>query len=149
MYDDNVLKNLWLIIPLVTWFVVQSLKVILELIINKKLNIRRIVGSGGMPSSHSALVCSLSTAIGMTEGFASPLFAISVCMAAVVMYDASGVRRAAGKQARIINQIIESQGKNINVQEKLIELLGHTPLEVYVGALVGILMAVLLVPLWN
>ena len=147
--NNNIFENLWLWIPLATWFVVQSLKVIFELIKNKKLNIRRIIGSGGMPSSHSALVCSLATAIGLTEGIASPLFAMCIAFALVVMYDASGVRRAAGKQARILNQLIESQGKNINVQEKLIELLGHTPLEVYVGAVIGTAMAFLMVPLWK
>lgn len=146
---NNVWNNLWIWIPVITWFVVQCMKVIFELITNKKLNIRRMVGSGGMPSSHSALVCSLATSIGLTEGLASPLFAISFSLAAIVMYDASGVRRAAGKQAKILNQIIESEGKNINVQEKLIELLGHTPLEVYVGAVIGIIMAILLVPLWK
>lgn len=102
-----------------------------------------------MPSSHSALVCSLATSVGITEGVNSPMFAITVALAAIVMYDASGVRRAAGKQAKILNQIIESEGKNINVQEKLIELLGHTPLEVYVGAAIGILMAIFMVPLWK
>lgn len=146
---NNIWNNLWIWIPILTWFLVQCLKVIFELIKNKKLNIRRMVGSGGMPSSHSALVCSLATSIGLTEGLASPMFAISFALAAIVMYDASGVRRAAGKQAKILNQIIESEGKNINVQEKLIELLGHTPLEVYVGAAIGIAMAIILVPLWK
>ncbi len=145
----NLLDNLWLCIPLITWFVVQCLKVLFELLRYKKLNIKRMWGSGGMPSSHSALVCSLSASIGLTEGIDSPAFAISVALAAIVMYDAAGVRRAAGKQARILNQIIESEGKNINVQEKLIELLGHTPIEVYVGALIGIAMAFALVPLWK
>ena len=116
---------------------------------NKKLNIRRIIGSGGMPSSHSALVCSLATTLAITEGIGSPIFAVSIAFALVVMYDASGVRRAAGKQARILNKIIESEGKNINVQEKLIELLGHSPFEVYVGAIVGIITAIILVPLWK
>ena len=102
-----------------------------------------------MPSSHSAFVCSLATTIGITEGVSSPLFAMAVALSAIVMYDAAGVRRAAGKQAKILNQIIESEGENINVQEKLIELLGHTPLEVYVGALVGIVMAFLFVPIWR
>ncbi len=141
--------NLWLCIPIITWFVVQCLKVLFDLIKHKKLNIKRLWGSGGMPSSHSALVCSLSATVALTEGIDSPMFAISVCLAAVVMYDAAGVRRAAGKQARVLNQIIESEGKNINIQEKLIELLGHTPVEVYVGALIGIGMAILLVPLWE
>ena len=125
------------------------MKIIIELIKSKKLNLRRIVGSGGMPSSHSAFVCSLATTIGITEGVSSPLFAMAVALSAIVMYDAAGVRRAAGKQAKILNQIIESEGENINVQEKLIELLGHTPLEVYVGALVGIVMAFLFVPIWR
>lgn len=139
-------KCLW--IPVITWFVVQTMKVIVELVQNKKLDVRRWWGSGGMPSSHSALVCSLATSIGLTEGVGSAMFALSIAFAAVVMYDASGVRRAAGKQAKIINQLIESEGKNINVQEKLIELLGHTPLEVYVGAAVGIAMATILVRIW-
>lgn len=146
---SNLWNNLWLWIPLATWFVVQTLKVIFELLKYKKLNVKRMWGSGGMPSSHSALVCSLATSIGITEGLGSPFFAISVALALIVMYDASGVRRAAGKQAKILNQLIESQGKNINVQEKLIELLGHTPLEVYVGALIGIIMAILMVPIWQ
>lgn len=146
---NNLWNNLWLWIPIIVWFIVQCIKVILELITNKKLNIRRLVGSGGMPSSHSAFVCSLATTVGITEGVGSPLFAICICLAGIVMYDAAGVRRAAGKQARIINQIIESEGKKINVHEKLIELLGHTPLEVYVGATVGILTSFILVHLWN
>ena len=102
-----------------------------------------------MPSSHSAFVCSLATTIGITEGVSSPLFAMAVALSAIVMYDAAGVRRAAGKQAKILNQIIENEGENIDVHEKLIELLGHTPLEVYVGAFVGIVMAFLLAPIWR
>ncbi len=145
----KVFENPWLWIPITTWFVVQLLKVLFELLKYKKLNIKRMVGSGGMPSSHSALVCSLATSVGITEGVNSPLFAITVVLAGIVMYDASGVRRAAGKQAKILNQIIESEGKNINVQEKLIELLGHTPLEVYVGSAIGIAMSFLMLPLWK
>ena len=146
---NNIWNNIWLWIPVITWFVVQCTKIVIELIKNKKLNLRRIVGSGGMPSSHSAFVCSLATTIGITEGVSSPLFAMAVALSAIVMYDAAGVRRAAGKQAKILNQIIENEGENINVHEKLIELLGHTPLEVYVGAFVGIVMAFLLAPIWR
>lgn len=146
---NNIWNNVWLWIPVNTWFVVQCTKIVIELIKNKKLNLRRIVGSGGMPSSHSAFVCSLATTIGITEGVSSPLFAMAVALSAIVMYDAAGVRRAAGKQAKILNQIIESEGENIDVHEKLIELLGHTPLEVYVGAFVGIVMAFLLAPIWK
>lgn len=144
----NIWNNEYLWIPLITWVIVQSCKVIIDLIKNKKLNVRRMWGAGGMPSSHSALMTSLATTIAYTEGLESPLFAITVIMAGVVMYDAAGVRRAAGKQARVLNQIIESEGQNINIQEKLIELLGHTPVEVLAGAFVGILVASLLRIVW-
>ena len=145
----SIWRNQCLWIPIITWFIVQSIKIIVELLKDKKINIRRLWGSGGMPSSHSAFVCSLATSIGLTEGFDSGAFAVAISFACVVMYDASGVRRAAGKQARILNQIIESQGKDINVQEKLIELLGHTPLEVYVGATIGVLLATILIRFWR
>ena len=137
---------LW--IPIITWFIVQSLKVIIDLIKNKKLNVRRLWGSGGMPSSHSALMCSLATTVAYSHGVDSALFALSVIFAMVVMYDAAGVRRAAGKQARVLNQIIESEGKNINMQEKLMELLGHTPVEVFAGAILGIVVAIMLETIW-
>lgn len=139
-------EHLW--IPIITWFIVQSVKVIIDLVKNKKLNVRRLWGSGGMPSSHSALMTSLSTTIAYTEGVDSPMFALAVIISMVVMYDAAGVRRAAGKQARVLNQIIESEGKDINIQEKLIELLGHTPVEVFAGAIVGIVIAALIKLVW-
>ncbi len=144
----NILNNECIWIPTIIWFVVQCYKVISDLIINKKLNIRRFVGAGGMPSSHSALVTSLATVVACRHGFESTAFALSVMFACVVMYDAAGVRRAAGKQAKVLNQIIESQGKNINIQEKLIELLGHTPLQVFVGAILGIVLSYALWLIW-
>ena len=140
---NDIWQNSSIWIPVIIWFMVQSFKVIFELVKNKKINIRRIWGSGGMPSSHTALVCSLATVVAIREGVASSSFAISVVLAAVVMYDAAGVRRVAGKQARVLNQIIENEG-DINVQEKLIELLGHTPKEVFVGAIVGVFVSILL-----
>ena len=140
---NDIWQNSSIWIPVIIWFMVQSFKVIFELVKNKKINIRRIWGSGGMPSSHTALVCSLATVVAIREGVASSSFAIWVILAAVVMYDAAGVRRAAGKQARVLNQIIENEG-DINVQEKLIELLGHTPKEVFVGAIVGVFVSILL-----
>ena len=140
---NDIWQNSSIWIPVIIWFMVQSFKVIFELVKNKKINIRRIWGSGGMPSSHTALVCSLATVVAIREGVASSSFAISVILAAVVMYDAAGVRRAAGKQARVLNQIIENEG-DINVQEKLLELLGHTPKEVFVGAIVGVFVSILL-----
>lgn len=98
-----------------------------------------------MPSSHSAVVCSLAALIGREYGFGSGIFAVSLIMACVVMYDAAGVRRASGKQARILNKILETPGMStVEVQEKLIEALGHTPIQVFVGAAIGIVAGLLL-----
>lgn len=134
----------WLESPLATaiisWFAAQLVKVVLVLISSKKLDFGRFVGSGGMPSSHSALVCSLTTAIGCTEGISSGLFAVCAVFSLVVMYDAAGVRRAAGQQAKILNRLVETWGKveHSETEKKLKELLGHTPKEVFAGAILGI-----------
>ena len=150
MTFGNVLQNYYLWVPISIWLLIQIWKFIWDMIVNKRINLRRLLGAGGMPSSHSAVVTSLATLVGYYEGLDSAIFALSVIFALVVMYDAAGVRRAAGKQARILNQILNNKNMaGITVQEKLIELLGHTPFEVYVGAAVGILMALALVPLWN
>ena len=136
-------KCIWL--PFLLWFIIQTFKVITDLVINKKLNVKRIIGAGGMPSSHSAVVCSLAVCVGKEYGFDSGVFAISMIMAFVVMYDAAGIRRAAGKQARILNKILETPGLTTGeVQEKLIEALGHTPVQVFVGALVGIFAGIII-----
>jgi len=98
-----------------------------------------------MPSSHAALVVSLATSIGLQEGFNSPIFALSLVVALVVMYDAAGVRRAAGKQAAVLNEIVaELQSLHTIREEKLIELLGHTPVEVIAGAALGIIISSLM-----
>lgn len=136
---SQILTNKCLYVPLILWFLIQAYKVITDLIVNKRLNIKRIMGAGGMPSSHSAVVCSVAMLIGREYGFGSGIFALSVVMAFVVMYDAAGVRRASGKQARILNKILETPGMStVEVQEKLIEALGHTPIQVFVGAAIGI-----------
>lgn len=136
---NEIIHNKCVYIPLILWFCIQTFKVITELIINKKLDVKRIVGAGGMPSAHSAVVCSLATCIGKEYGFGSGIFAISFAFAFIVMYDAAGVRRAAGKQARILNKILETPGlTTLEVQEKLVEVLGHTPIQVFVGAILGI-----------
>ena len=97
-----------------------------------------------MPSSHSAVVTSLATLIGKYQGVDTPVFAMSVVFAMVVMYDAAGVRRAAGKQARLLNKIVETPGlSGVQVQEKLVEVLGHTPLQVIVGAIIGVVVGIL------
>lgn len=129
----------YIIVPILTWFFIQSFKVIWELIATKKLNFKRIIGAGGMPSSHSAIVTCISVMIGKSLGFNSPIFALSVIFACIVMYDAAGVRRAAGKQAKLLNKLVETPGlTNLQVQEKLVEVLGHTPTQVFVGAIIGI-----------
>lgn len=131
--------NLILSLAVIAWFVAQVLKFIINLIIHKTLDIQLLLSSGGMPSSHSALVCACAISIGRLEGFGSSLFALSVVLALVVMYDACNVRRAAGEQAKILNYIVEHWEKisPAMVGEELKELLGHTPLQVLMGALLG------------
>lgn len=134
----------YLIIPFAVWFGIQLFKVIWDLVVTHKFNFKRILGAGGMPSSHSAVVTSLATMIGKSQGINSPIFALSVIFAFIVMYDAAGVRRAAGKQAKLLNKLIETPGlSNIQVQEKLVEVLGHTPTQVFVGALIGIVVGLI------
>lgn len=140
----NIFQNKYIYVPLLTWFSIQLFKVIHDLVVTKKFNFKRIMGAGGMPSSHSAVVMSLSTMIGKSEGFGTPIFAISFAFAMIVMYDAAGVRRAAGKQAQLLNKLVETPGlTGIQVQEKLVEVLGHTPKQVLVGALIGIIVGVI------
>lgn len=135
----------YLIVPFIVWFGIQLFKVIWDLVATRKFNFKRILGAGGMPSSHSAVVTSLATMIGKSQGVNTPIFAISVVFAAVVMYDAAGVRRAAGKQAKLLNKLIETPGlTNIQVQEKLVEVLGHTPTQVIVGAIIGIVVGIVM-----
>ncbi len=123
----------------VPWLIAQISKPIIEYIRRRRVDMRLLVSAGGMPSSHSASVCALATAVGIQEGVGSTFFAISVLLAIIVMYDAAGVRRAASIQARILNQIIDElfQGHPIS-ETRLRELLGHTPFEVLVGAIWGI-----------
>lgn len=98
-----------------------------------------------MPSSHSAVVTSLATLIGKSQGLDSPIFALSVIFALIVMYDAAGVRRAAGKQAKLLNKIVNTPGlTTLQVQERLVEVLGHSPIEVGVGAIIGIIAGIIL-----
>ena len=141
---QKAMTNKYIYIPLIVWFCIQLFKVIYDLVTTKKFNFKRIMGAGGMPSSHSAVVTSLATLIGKYEGVDTTIFAMSLVFAMVVMYDAAGVRRAAGKQARLLNKIVETPGlSGIQVQEKLVEVLGHTPLQVLVGAIVGITVGLL------
>lgn len=124
------------------WFIAQVLKTIIHLILNKKFVAERLVGSGGMPSSHSATVCALSTASCLEFGPGSFEFAVSLILSIIVMHDAMGVRRETGIQAKILNEIMETferMGRSeLSAQDKLKEFVGHTPLQVLIGALLGI-----------
>lgn len=130
----------FLLVPFLTWFGIQLFKFIWDLVTTKKFNFRRLLGAGGMPSSHSAVVVALATMIGRSQGVTTPIFALSVIFAFVVMYDACGVRRETGKQAHILNEIIKSPGlTSVEVSEKLVELVGHTPFQVFAGAIIGLI----------
>ena len=136
----QIITNKYVYIPIITWFFIQSFKVVYDLIKTKKFNFKRILGAGGMPSSHSAIVMSITTLIGREYGFNSPLFAACLIFSFIVLYDAAGVRRAAGKQATLLNKIIDTPNlSGIEMQERLVEVLGHTPIEVFVGAFIGII----------
>lgn len=131
---------------LLSWFIAQALKVILTLIKERKLDFYRFVGSGGMPSSHTAMVMGLSTAVGLKMGWDSLEYAVSLIFSLIIMYDASGVRRAVGKQAMILNQMIKDRQQNKQIEEKqLKELIGHTQVEVLAGAILGIAIANLII----
>ncbi|MBQ2450024.1 MAG: divergent PAP2 family protein [Lachnospiraceae bacterium] len=132
------------------WLMAQVLKTIIHFYFTKKFVAERLVGSGGMPSCHSATVCSLATSTGIQFGVGSFEFAIATIFAIVVMYDAIGVRRETGNQAKIINEmmeIFESMNKELSTEDKLKELVGHTPLQVLVGSILGILIAVTMMSL--
>jgi acid phosphatase family membrane protein YuiD len=136
----DILNNRVLLVALVACFIAQALKLVIELVKNQKLNMSVLVTTGGMPSAHSALVTALAAGVGQSLGWASPEFALAVVFAIIVMYDAAGVRQAAGKQARILNQMIAElfDEKHEFSQDRLKELLGHTPVQVIAGSALGI-----------
>ncbi len=134
-----------LLVALVGWFSAQFIKILLELYKTKKINMNLIMASGGMPSSHSSLAVSTATAIGFQEGFDTAIFALAVVFSCIVMYDASGVRHAAGKQAKVINSIVAKiEDTGFVMDEKLKEILGHTHIEVLAGAILGIVIGYLM-----
>ena len=144
---NEILENQVLVSSVIGWTVAQFLKTLIGLILYRSFNPERIFGSGGMPSSHSATVCALTTASGMRYGVGSFEFAISFVLAMVVMYDAMGVRRETGKQAQLLNTVFFENILNIDgvvLQEKLKEYVGHTPLQVAAGAVLGIGLALVL-----
>jgi uncharacterized protein len=139
----DLLRNDSLVVSVLAWLLAQLTKLVVALLRERRLQVRYLTSAGGMPSSHSALVTALATRIGMEHGVDSGLFALAFVFAAVVLYDASGVRRAVSNQARVLNQILDEAFQNQRFSEqRLLELLGHTPFEVFVGLLLGIVTAV-------
>jgi acid phosphatase family membrane protein YuiD len=140
----QIFQNKIFITTLCSWIIAQTIKVIIGVISQKRFDFRWFVGTGGMPSSHTAGASCLATAIGFAYGFDSVYFALAASFTIVVMFDAQGVRRSSGRQARILNKIMDDiywQGK---IQEgRLRELIGHTPLEVIAGFLLGVTIAII------
>jgi len=137
---SDILHNQILLVALIACITAQGLKLVIDLIRSRRLNLTYLFSPGGMPSAHSALVGALATSVGLTKGLSSAEFAIACLFAIIVMYDAAGVRQAAGKQAKILNQIIDElfqEEHNLN-EQRLKELLGHTPFQVLVGLSLGI-----------
>jgi len=138
--------NKALIAPLIAWTIAQLIKVVIEIVTNHRLDLGRLVSSGGMPSSHSAFVSALATTVGLIDGVGSVTFAISVIFASVVLYDAAGVRHSVGKQAVVLNRIIREFRERRPIAEleaDLKELIGHTAFEVAAGVLLGVGVALL------
>lgn len=141
------LHNQILLSAIFGWLIAQVLKTFIHLYFSHSFVPERLVGSGGMPSAHSATVCALSTASGIVCGIDSPVFALATILAIVVMYDAIGVRRETGIQAKIINEMMEvfnSMNQELSTEERLKELVGHTPLQVLIGGLLGVAIAFLM-----
>jgi uncharacterized protein len=140
----DLITNWVLIIPLCAWVIAQLIKVLIALMQGKGLDLSNFVNSGGMPSSHSAMVSALATAVGMTNGFDSTFFAISVVLASIVMYDAAGVRQSVGQQSVVLNRIILELKRRqplVKIEADIRELMGHTPFEVVAGGALGIALA--------
>lgn len=139
--------NTSLVCAVISWLIAQVLKTIIYTVTNKTFNIKRLVGDGGMPSGHSATVTALAVSVGIEYGLDSPIFAVAFIVAIIVMHDAMGVRREAGRHAAMLNSIAEEfqrmANPNIAPEIKLKEFLGHTPLQVIFGSLLGFLVAVI------
>lgn len=135
-------RNIGFWSALIAWLLAQTIKMISRYRESKTIDFSVLVSTGGMPSAHSAMVCALATSVGMSAGFGTPLFALALAFALVVMFDAQSVRRAAGQQARLLNQIVNELFKAHRLsEEKLAELLGHTRKEVFAGMFTGIAVA--------
>lgn len=140
----SVFQNKVFLATLAAWVIAQTIKIVINSAKEKRFNFRWLVSTGGMPSAHSAGVLSLATAVGIQEGFNSTIFIATLIFAVVIAFDAQGVRRATGQQAEILNKILDDIYWRRKIQEdRLKELIGHTPFEVFVGSIIGIIIATL------
>lgn len=146
-FMNEILMNKVLVIAAIAWLVAGVLKMIIELIVNKKLTVSRIVGAGGMPSSHTSTVIALVIAVAHETGVSSVPFAFAVIFAIVVIHDAVGVRLETGKQAKVLNTMMfESNAfEDLDFEKQLKEYVGHTPLQALVGAIIGIIVAIVMI----
>lgn len=141
---SETLTNKVLIVSILSWATAQALKFIITYIQDGKWDFTKLVSAGGMPSSHSSFVTALTVGIGRVEGFDTPLFAACAVISFIIMYDATGVRWEAGQQAAVINRIVEIlQNPDIKLETQLKEILGHTPLQVFAGIILGITFGVI------
>lgn len=134
----EIINNRAVTTPILAWFLAQSIKFFHNYVKHRKFDFKKLIDSGGMPSSHTAFTVSLATILGIHNGFNSDIFAMSVIFSLIVMADAAGVRRAAGKQAEVLNKLVNSS-EHVQLDKQLKELLGHTPVEVLAGAALGII----------
>ena len=140
----QLLNNQVLVNSLLAWAAAQIIKTILYAAVHRQVDLHRLFGDGGMPSGHSATVTAMATTAALEYGLDSPIFAITAIFGIVVMHDAMGVRREAGKHAEVLNNLIASLNQDVPPEEALKEFLGHTPLQVCFGALLGFGVALLL-----
>ena len=150
-FIGQIFSNQILVTGLCAWVVAQIIKTIIHAIINRGIDFSRLLGDGGMPSGHSATVTAAAVSCGIQCGFDSPVFALAAILAIVVMHDATGVRRETGKQAVILNDLIDAMkdlNMDIPVEQKLKLFVGHTPLQVFFGSVLGIIIAVVGNQLW-
>ena len=140
----ELLENHLLINSLIAWAAAQIIKTIIYASVNRTLDFHRLVGDGGMPSGHSATVTALAVTAGLEYGVDSAIFAVATILAVIVMHDAMGTRLEAGRHAKALNELLELFSSDIKSDEKMKEILGHTPLQVAFGALLGLAVALLL-----
>lgn len=145
----NLLCGPWFWSAFLGWIVAQLIKMAISFCKTRNLDLQYLVSTGGMPSAHSSLVCALLTSVGLTEGFDAPITMVAVGFASITMFDAAVVRRAAGKQAKILNQLLKERAMGRELRKtKLKELLGHTRREVFAGMVTGIAVAVCVIYFW-